>query len=55
MKEASTSKIEQLIDEIEEFIENSVGKHTDFDELKKKFILNTPEEFVRAIGENEND
>lgn len=40
---------------IEEFIENSVGKHTDFDELKKKFILNTPEEFVRAIGENEND
>ena len=36
---------------IEKFITEALGKHLDFDELKDKFILNTPEAFVRAVTE----
>lgn len=36
-------------EKIKAFIGASLGKHTDYEELKESFVLNTPEEFVRRI------
>lgn len=44
---------EKNTQKVKSFIEKSVGAQTDFDELKKKFILNTPEEFVRCVAGGE--
>lgn len=38
-------------EKIEKFISDTAGKHTDFDMLKTKFVLNTPEEFVKRVTE----
>lgn len=40
---------ETNFEKIKAFIKSTAGKYADFDELKEKFILNTPEEFVRCV------